>query len=199
MAAAWGCFSSLSTTSQIRSSMRFRKSSYVRKAHSASMWVYLEKRSQKIDAQKLSNNNFNFKNDFPEIIKNMCWNNYLGGFISNICHLVVTKIFVLIFSTPEIYLHLALVLEQVEITDYFNTGSFIDNLSQIWQLWATMHELMNVSPYLTNHCFASCQINIHDTHLPTYSARCLRVLDFSARYDWAIQNTSPREGRHVSR
>lgn len=33
----------------------------------------------------------------------------------------------------------------------------------------------------------------------SYSARCLLVLDCSALYDWATQNTSPMEGIHVSR
>lgn len=33
----------------------------------------------------------------------------------------------------------------------------------------------------------------------SYSARCLRVLDCSALYDWAIQKTSPKAGRQVSR
>ena len=33
----------------------------------------------------------------------------------------------------------------------------------------------------------------------TYSARCLLVLDISARYDCAIQNTSPTAGMAVSR
>lgn len=33
----------------------------------------------------------------------------------------------------------------------------------------------------------------------TYSATCLLVLDCSALYDWAIQNTSPQDGIAVSK
>ena len=33
----------------------------------------------------------------------------------------------------------------------------------------------------------------------TYSDKCLRVRDSSARNDSAIQKTSPMDGRHVSR
>lgn len=76
----------------------------------------------------------------------------------------------------------------------------------------TFAQLFHFCILLSSHCAfyhpATCYspnleihlcINNKEVQLSPYSAKCLRVLDCSALYDWAIQKTSPSAGMQVSR
>lgn len=71
-----------------------------------------------------------------------------------------------------------------------------------WQNMALFHRKLLSKELTKSSSLSSKSSNVMKGHSPStwvYSATWRRVRDGSARYDIAIQNTSPRAGRQVSR